>query len=205
MPIIIYIKKYSSNFLDKILHGFFSYIIEVRKKSNFQVCILWQPIRSKTTANMKIWTGVTYRSRQVISLYRPICSVMYHSLRLDIALTLHVCIHVANPAGNLIQAFQLTTDPPVFFKSIIVYLSIYIQLKLIHDIWKKGFLNTYSGHLTATGKRAFSHHCDVLFYQNNFYHRQVIQELVWSEITILTGPDHHPLFGPTVEILFKLN
>ena len=37
-----------------------------------------------------------------------------------------------------------------------------------------------------------------------FYHRQVILELVWSEITILTGPDH-PLFGPTVEILFKLN
>ena len=33
---------------------------------------------------------------------------------------------------------------------------------------------------------------------HSYYHRQVIQELVWSEIT---GPQ---LFGPTVEILFKL-
>ena len=34
------------------------------------------------------------------------------------------------------------------------------------------------------------------------YHRQVIKELVWSEITY---PPHHRLFGPTVEILFKLS
>ena len=37
-----------------------------------------------------------------------------------------------------------------------------------------------------------------------YYHRQVIKELVWSEIT--TGPDPTgPHFGRTVEILFKLN
>ena len=39
---------------------------------------------------------------------------------------------------------------------------------------------------------------------NSFYHRQVILELDWSEITIRTTPPDR-LFGPTVEILFKLN
>ena len=81
----------------------------------------------------------------------------------------------------------------------------YMLFRLLHLFQtEKGSCTNCSGKGESCYMMASLRWCFCWQYFRSCYHRQVILELDWSEITIRTTPPDR-LFGPTVEILFKLN
>ena len=132
VPLMIYLTKYSSNFMDKILHGFFFHItLKWGRRVISRFVFYGSPSAVKWLQMWRYGLGSPSEAAKLFLLYRHFrCfqTLLWHS------------IHVTNSDRS--SCSHLTTDPPVCFNQ-----SLYICPYTFNPNWyiiygKKGFLNT---------------------------------------------------------------